>query len=46
MLFVYSMEYGRYKILYHAEIINVFLKKRVAGGRKKKRHVQRTCRVP
>ena len=35
MLFVYSMEYGRYKILYRIEIINVFLKKRVAGGRKK-----------
>lgn len=30
------MEYGRYKISYYIEIINIFLKKRVTGGRKKK----------
>ncbi len=30
------MEYGRYKVLYCIEIINIFLRKRVAGGRKKK----------
>ena len=35
MLLVYSMEYGRYKISYYIEIINIFLKNRVTGGRKK-----------
>ena len=29
MLFVYSMGYGRYKMSYYIEIINIFLKKRV-----------------
>ena len=29
------MGYGRYKISYYIEIINIFLKKRVTGGRKK-----------